>query len=462
MNTHPFDHETVMAYLDGELAANDASRVAAHIHECADCSQLEADLRAVSSQMLAWNVEPASSQLSDNVLGALRTTPKVESLEEAMIRTVEAAYRRRMRRGRWILAAASVVVAALIFVKIFDERLANLATRAHLNPYSNSSKNPKPAAQQIDAFQAMPQSTVTAGRTAVAEDEKLAATPSPRTTLIPKREAQPRADEISRMNSNLATSAPQPSVSGLPMKEKQASDDSATTPLIARTASLKISVKNFQAAREGVDRIVQMFHGYAATMTVNTAVGEPQSLNAELHIPSTQSDAALAALKALGRVEQEQQGGEEVTAQVVDLDARLKNARETETRMQDILKTHTGKVTDVLEVENQIAEVRGNIEQMEAEQKQLRTRITFSTITLDLREEYQASLDTNAPSAGRRIRNAFIDGFRSAADGSLALIEFLLNAGPSLILAAIILFWPVRWAWRRFANRPRNEPALAD
>ncbi len=206
-------------------------------------------------------------------------------------------------------------------------------------------------------------------------------------------------------------------------------------PMIARTASLKISAKNFQSARAGVDRIIATFHGFAASMTINNAVGEPQSLNAELHFPAAQCDAALAALKALGRVEQEQQGGEEVTAQVVDLDARLKNARETETRLQDILKTRTGKVSDVLEVENQIAETRQNIEQMEGEQKALHNRITFSAITLDLHEEYQASLETNEPSAGRRLRNAVVDGFRAAAEGSLALLVFLLSAAPSLLLA---------------------------
>ena len=251
--------------------------------------------------------------------------------------------------------------------------------------------------------------------------------------------AKKRAEDFASMNDNLA----QP-----------------PAPMIARTASLKISAKDFQSARAGVDRIIASFHGFAASMTINNAVGEPQSLNAELHFPAAECNAALAALKALGRVEQEQQGGEEVTAQVVDLDARLKNARETETRLQDILKNRTGKVSDVLEVENQIAETRQSIEQMEGEQKALRDRITFSAITLDLHEEYQASLETNAPSAGRRIRNAIVDGFRSAAEGSIGLLVFLLNAVPSLLLATIILFWPIRWVLRRLRTE-RNAAAPA-
>src|SRR5206468_4648923 len=49
------------------------------------------------------------------------------------------------------------------------------------------------------------------------------------------------------------------------------------------------------------------------------------------------------------------QNGEEVTQQHADLVARLKNSRETEMRLQDVLRTRTGKVKDVLEAEEEIA-----------------------------------------------------------------------------------------------------------
>jgi|CZKC01.1.fsa_nt_gi hypothetical protein len=420
--THPVERKQLMGYVDGELAADVAARVATHLTECAECRQWEADLRSVSAQMLSWNVEPAPSQISESVLTALQANPPQGAVKETRDLAIELAFGRRMRPGGWILAAACLGVAAMILVKVFDpsvfstfsvERGEILATRSHLDA---SDRLRMPAG----------------GGGGGIHDEKSKAMPSPRTDIIAGSPAKTAASMVENL---------------VP-----------TAPMIARTASLKISVKDFQSARAGVDRIIQSFHGFAASMTINSAAGEPQSLNAELQIPSAQCDAALAALKSLGRVEQEQQGGEEVTAQVVDLDARLKNARETETRLQDILKTRTGKVSDVLEVEKEIADTRESIERMEGEQKQLHNRITFSAITLDLHEEYQASLESNAPSAGRRIRNAVVDGFRAAAEGSLALLVFLLNAGPSLLLAAVILFWPARWAWRRL-HRPASGNA---
>ncbi len=448
--THPVEREQLMAYLDGELATNEAARVAAHLQECAECRRLEADLRSVSAQMLSWNVEPAPAQISDGVLAALHANPQQQPTREPW-NFFRFAFQHRIRIARWGLAAACVGVAAMILIRAFDEPIAKLVTDAHLNPYSNSSVNHNTPTSQSNAISVTPKSTITAGRIRRSEEESRPRASAMPAAPLPHTEssraagsagamAEQRADDFASMNDNLA----QP-----------------TAPMIARTASLKISAKDFQSARAGVDRIIATFHGFAASMTINNAVGEPQSLNAELHFPAAQCDAALAALKALGRVEQEQQGGEEVTAQVVDLDARLKNARETETRLQDILKTRTGKVSDVLEVENQIAETRQNIEQMEGEQKALRNRITFSAITLDLHEEYQASLETTAPSAGRRIRNAVVDGFRSAAEGSIGLLVFLLNAVPSLLLATIILSWPARWAWRKLQRAASGNAATA-
>src|SRR5262249_49384927 len=118
-------------------------------------------------------------------------------------------------------------------------------------------------------------------------------------------------------------------------------------PMIARTAVLKISVKDFNGARAAMDRIVNAHQGYVSSLSSSAEKGAPQSLDAKLAIPAAQCDAALNELKGLGHVEQEQQGGEEVTAQVVDLDSRLKNARETEARLSDILRTRTGKIGDV-------------------------------------------------------------------------------------------------------------------
>ncbi|MGH9641640.1 MAG: DUF4349 domain-containing protein, partial [Terriglobales bacterium] len=103
-----------------------------------------------------------------------------------------------------------------------------------------------------------------------------------------------------------------------------------TEPMIARTVSLSIIAKDFDTARTSLDGILARHHGYAANLSANTPQGAARSIQASLRIPAPQLTAALAELKSLGRVELENQNGEEVTQQHADLLARLKNSRETE------------------------------------------------------------------------------------------------------------------------------------
>src|SRR5579863_8137552 len=117
-STHPVEREQLMAYLDGELAANEAARVAAHLADCAECRQLEVDLRSVSTQMLTWNVEPAPPQISDGVLEALRANPPQNSDNEPRS-FFQIAFQHRIRIARWGLAAACFGVAAMILLKMF-------------------------------------------------------------------------------------------------------------------------------------------------------------------------------------------------------------------------------------------------------------------------------------------------------------------------------------------------------
>ena len=172
-----------------------------------------------------------------------------------------------------------------------------------------------------------------------------------------------------------------------------------------------------------------------------------------LRVPASQLDATLAEIRNLGRVESEQQGGEEVTQQVVDLDARLANSRNTEQQLDDILRHRTGKITDVLEVEREIDRVRGDIERMEAERKSLGDRIDFATIHVWINEEYKAHLDQSAPSTLARLRNAAIEGYRNVADSVTSIALFLLSYAPVVILWSLVVFFPARYAWRRLRSR---------
>ena len=59
---HAFDAEEVMAYLDGELEAQRAAALAAHLVSCGECQEVAKGFRVVSERMLSFEVEPASGR----------------------------------------------------------------------------------------------------------------------------------------------------------------------------------------------------------------------------------------------------------------------------------------------------------------------------------------------------------------------------------------------------------------
>jgi hypothetical protein len=228
-----------------------------------------------------------------------------------------------------------------------------------------------------------------------------------------------------------------------------AQSPAADVPLVVRTAELRLTAQNFATVRADLERILLQFGGHIAQLNIASPAGGPRNLNATLRIPSAQLGAALAELRKLGRVEGESQRGEEVTQQSVDLAARLNNARHTEQRLTQILATRTGKLSDVLEVEEKLAQVRGTIEQAEAEQKSLNNRVSFATVSLQVSEDYRAPLAGAAPSVGTRLSNAAVDGLHTAFSGIIGLIQALLAAGPSLLFFGLLLGLPAYFLWKK-------------
>jgi hypothetical protein len=120
-----------------------------------------------------------------------------------------------------------------------------------------------------------------------------------------------------------------------------------------------------------------------------------------------------------------------------------------EQRLTDMLRQRTGKLSDVLAVEVQIGRVRGEIERMQAEKKELTKQVQFATLNATVKEDYKAPMQIAPPSTSSRFHNAAVDGYKSVIEGFVDVLLFLLSAGPSLLVWAAILFFPALWAWRK-------------
>ncbi len=408
MNTtaHPVAPEEVMALLDGEISAAEAPAISTHIDGCSECGALVAQFRRTSLSLSRWNVEAVPAEFENRItdLAAIACSGHEIGKASPFIRASFWTWK------QWALGLGAAAAIFILVVATSTPRL--MRTKRVVSPSVAAPRyRTESGANSV-------------GSEAIDQAEKAFPNPS-------------------------RTAAAWGSIRTL----RGASDRealSAAAPMIARSVSLSIVVKDFAASRSVLDGILARHHGYPAQLMVSTPENAARNLQTSLRIPAPELPSAVADLKNLGRVENESQTGEEVTPQHTDLAARLKNSRETEERLRSMLQERTGKVTDVLEVEEQIAQVRGDIERMEAQQQALEHRVDFATVELQLSEEYQAQLHPPAASVSTRIHNASVAGYRNAAETVLGIVLFFAEYGPALLIWLVILLLPVILVWRRY------------
>jgi len=156
--------------------------------------------------------------------------------------------------------------------------------------------------------------------------------------------------------------------------------------MVIRTAAVSVEVDSLETAVAQVRQLAAQFGGYVANTDVTTGKNQLRKATLEVKIPAARFDESLSGLSPIGRLESVSVEAEDVGAQFVDVSARMENARRLERRLIDLLATRTGKLKDVLDVEQTLARVREEIERYEGRLRYLRAHTAMSTLSIDVHE----------------------------------------------------------------------------
>ena len=434
---HPIEPEELMAYLDGELPLERAAEAAAHLEHCRDCQSIAADLQGVSRRLMAWQVELGRDSEMPPRIVALLEKGRQEKTSESERQSWGGLIHKRWKPV-WIGGLAVAGLALLMMASsIFRERRGD-GIMGYMNGPASEANRDKAIGREL------PQGQANKGRSS---------------SMVTSATPRVAADSNGLFHGLGDRGQNAFSVDGQPQLGVKTTTKSGTSrlpergPMIVRTAGLTLVTKEFEKTHNELERILKLHGGYVGQLSVSAPANSGRTLTATLRIPAEQLDAALAELKKLGRIENESQSGEDVTQRYVDLQARLANARNTEQQLIDILRNRTGKLSDVLEVEQELDRVRGEIEEMEAERKNLAHQVDFATLNMTLTEEFEKPLQGVPISTLTRVHNAAVEGYTSMVDGLVSVILFLFSVGPTLLLWGAILFFPARAVWRRWRAR---------
>jgi hypothetical protein len=269
--------------------------------------------------------------------------------------------------------------------------------------------------------------------------------PNPKSVASTIRESMPVPNDAPEAENDLRTrtEAAQSLVSGGTPRASYFPTAPAE-PRIAYSAELAVTAKDFSRARSSMEEILDRHRGYTARLRMVGRAGS-STLSATLKVPASEYPSALADLKSVGNVEQDEEAADEIVQQRGDIEARLQNAQNEERKLQLLLKDRDSKVLDPAALDRRLVALHSDIVQMELQRHSFDSRAVFSNIHFSLREEHEAPVE----SLSAQFRSAAGSGLSDAVHSLSALLLVLINYGPSLLLWSVVLFFPARYLWRR-------------
>lgn len=319
----PRVREEIKAYIDGELNSLTRWRVARHIATCDNCRREMQEMTELTNKVQTATNVSAPSGLRDNVMGRLAFEPT----------------RVGQSRPKWRHYADVAVTFAIVGV------LAAIITPTFYRAKEDSEyarrlvclNNLKKCGQALKMY---------------SNEPEMMAAPSPSPGMMKSRHVAP-------------ASAPQ---------------------MIIKTAELGIRVRSYDRASDEAVSIVKSSGGYVTDTSASSDQGIPTEGTMTLRVPVDKFENTLTRLAKLGTVTSRSITGDDVTGEAVDLDSRLRNLRAEERQYLEIMN-RAKRIPDVVTVTNELARVRGDIEEAQGRLKYLKSSAAMSTINLSISEK---------------------------------------------------------------------------
>ncbi|HEX2780008.1 MAG TPA: DUF4349 domain-containing protein, partial [Gemmatimonadaceae bacterium] len=175
------------------------------------------------------------------------------------------------------------------------------------------------------------------------------------------------------------------------LSDQAAAPASPTTPaagprMLVRHADLTVQVEKPAPAEQRVTELAKSLGGYVES-TASHSGGFSEGRRLTVRVPSTALDAAIDSVSRLGRVTARSAGAEDVTDEVVDLDARVTSLRASRDRLRQLLD-RASTVTDVVAVEKELARVQGELDSLEARLARARGDVALARLTVSLEPKH--------------------------------------------------------------------------
>jgi hypothetical protein len=225
-----------------------------------------------------------------------------------------------------------------------------------------------------------------------------------------------------------------------------------------RNGTMDLIVKSPRDASDKIRQLAEQLGGFLVTSEISGG-DDASSASLTIRVPAARFEGARAEIRKLGlRVEGEKLDAQDVTRQYVDQSARLRNLRAQEMQYLGILK-QAKTIKETLEVSDKLDEVRGEIEQQQAEFDALSKQVETVALTISLRAEAEAKVFGLNWRPLYQLKLAARQGLDSVGDYAASMASFCFYIPTVLLwLATILIGAAAGWRILRWAGKALFVP----
>ena len=216
---------------------------------------------------------------------------------------------------------------------------------------------------------------------------------------------------------------------------------------IVTNVDMNVRVDDVNKAMEAVTQLVESSGGFVVSVTRNEDDFESYAFMS-FRVPSNNLEATLSRVRDISeRVERENRSSQDVTTEFVDVEARLGNLRAAEQQLM-VLFERSGKVSDVLEVQRELINVRGQIESLQGRLNYLSQTTATSLVSVWFHPTTDPAPITDpgwSPSETARGATRGLASFgRWFVDVVITIAIFSPVWVPVIVLIAALVLWDQR------------------
>lgn len=211
---------------------------------------------------------------------------------------------------------------------------------------------------------------------------------------------------------------------------------------IIRNKSMEVQTTDFDTFVEGLKKSIDFYGGYIENSSVSGAPYDTnirKDANYTIRIPSEYYNEFTNEIGSLGNVTYANEYINDITAQYVDVEARLealKAERDSFLKLMDRAET----IEEILKIQSYLTDVNYEIESYTAQLNSYKDKVTYSTFNISVYEVKRITAVVDEPTLFQRIKDDLSDNLYDIGEGAKDFIVWFVASLPYFAIWGVVIF----------------------